>query len=243
MEIVDIPIDKVKPNEWNPNEQDEKTFKFLVENIQTVGLDQPVLVRPVAGGMYQVVDGEHRYRACVELGFSMLPCVVASDYDLDTAKLQTVKRNTIRGKMNPMKLATLLSDMEKKYGEQATKDMMAFTDEAAYKSALKAAKKGMPKELQAVVDIADKDEEAASIKDLMKVVNTMFDKYGDTLPSNFMVFTFGGKTHLWVNMTERMKDILQQEVVPVLKAQNMDVNDFFANLMEFAEDAMNYEGE
>lgn len=243
MKIITIPIDDIQPNEWNPNEQDEKVFASLVENIRDVGLDQPILVRPVSTGGYQVVDGEHRYRACIELGFKEIPCVIAEDYDVDKAKFQTVRHNVIRGKMNPEKFIKLYEDMAKKHGDKATKDMMAFSDETAFKAAIKAAKKGMPKEMQAMVDIAEKDEEVTSVRDLIKVVNTIYDKYGDTLQQNFMIFTYGGKTHLWVNMTERSKDIVTQKILPELKESGMDINDFFANLMEYAEEAINYEGE
>jgi hypothetical protein len=50
-----------------------------------------------------------------------------------------------------------------------------------------------------------------------------------------MVFSFGGRTHLWVQMGDKLKKVLMDEVVERLKEDRSNINDFFVELMESRE--------
>lgn len=130
MEIRDIPLDQIRPNPWNPNAMDERAFQRLVDNIRRRGFRQPLLVRPVfvevvEGGRrvrkgvlshYEIVDGEHRFRALKELGAEAAPCYVLEPETSDTdAKIDTITMNRLRGQFVPAKLAELIHDLHRTY--------------------------------------------------------------------------------------------------------------------------------
>ncbi len=65
--IKKVGISEVRPNTWNPKEKETPEFKRVVESIEKYGQDMPILVRQNNG--YEILDGEQRYNAMVELGF------------------------------------------------------------------------------------------------------------------------------------------------------------------------------
>lgn len=114
MQIKTIPINQIKENNWNPNELDDAGFKVLVQNIKDkrVGYTQPIEVREIAQDEYEVVDGAHRLKACKEAGLTQIQCVI-SGYDDTQAKLETIAKNKIRGTINLVKAANLISELNK----------------------------------------------------------------------------------------------------------------------------------
>jgi len=114
MQIKTIPINQIKENSWNPNELDESGFKVLVQNIKDkrVGYTQPIEVRETGEDQYEVVDGAHRLQACKEAGLTEIECVISS-YDDTQAKLETIAKNKIRGTINLVKAANLISELNK----------------------------------------------------------------------------------------------------------------------------------
>ena len=65
---VSIPLDKIVENSWNPNEMTKAKYKALVGEIKrdNGNYAQPLSVRPIKDGMYEIIDGAHRYRALKE---------------------------------------------------------------------------------------------------------------------------------------------------------------------------------
>ena len=114
MQIKTIPINQIKENNWNPNELDENGFKALVQNIKDnrVGYTQPIELREIAQDQYEVIDGAHRLKACKEAGLTEIQCVI-SGYDDTQAKLETIAKNKIRGTINLVKAANLISELNK----------------------------------------------------------------------------------------------------------------------------------
>lgn len=225
-----VPIENVMPNDWNPNVQDDKVFDALVENIMEVGMDEPLLVRQLDDDTYQLVNGEHRYEACRVLGFDEVPIIVARDFDDDMAKFQTVRRSVLKGRLDPVKFTKLFNEMADKYGEEATKQMMQFVDDAAFDQLYIDIKKDLPKDIQEELDKKRAQSEVKTVDDLSRILNELFSKYGDTLNQNFMVFTYGGKTHLWVVMSDKLKKEVET-TVDALKSSGLDINMFFEKLL------------
>ena len=64
MEIEEVDIDLVEPNDYNPNEMDPAKFALLTKDVEEQGMDQPVVCRPhpEKEGHWIIVDGEHRWR-------------------------------------------------------------------------------------------------------------------------------------------------------------------------------------
>lgn len=125
-------MNKIVENEYNPNEMDENKFKKLVLNIKRKGFRKPIEVRKV-GENYVIIDGAHRFRACKELGYTEIDCIV-DDVDETEAMIDTLNAN-IHGSHNPYKEAQVfkqiherytLKDIEKLtvYGQSEIKDRM-----------------------------------------------------------------------------------------------------------------------
>lgn len=124
--VTTLPVSVIRPNDWNPNAMTPALKKALVENIRRVGFVQPILVRQehvdvssvgeepgsqtVPGG-YEIVDGEHRFHAAIECGYTEVP-VVLVDASTSEAKAQTVAMNRLRGTMEPADLAKLIREVE-----------------------------------------------------------------------------------------------------------------------------------
>lgn len=83
----------------------------LRAEIAQKGLCEPIIVRQ-AGDAYAIVDGEHRWRICRDLGWQEIPCIV-KDYDDTEAKIKTVQLNYMRGQAVPVRLASLIHDLNK----------------------------------------------------------------------------------------------------------------------------------
>ncbi len=66
LSVVDT--DSVRPNPWNPKDQDTEEFKKVLSSLKANGLRLPIVVRENEG--FEIIDGEQRWRACKELGMA-----------------------------------------------------------------------------------------------------------------------------------------------------------------------------
>ena len=235
---VKLPMDKIVVNEWNPNVQKDAVFNALVENIREIGMVEPLMVLPAdEDGKYKLISGEHRFEACKVLGFTEIDAYVMEDFDEDMAKFQLVRMNVLRGSLDPVKFTKLFDEMADKYGKELTKQMMALVDEKAFDNLYVNVRKELPKELQK--KMSEAKSELKSVDDLSRILNEMFSTYGDTLKNNFMIFQYGGKTHLWVIMDDKLKKKMINEVVEELKAGNYDINQYFSKLInEYSDEVL-----
>ena len=112
MEITLIKTESIVPNDYNPNVVVEDNMAKLRVEIARKGLPEPIIVRSRGDGGYTIVDGEHRWRICRELGWQEIPCIV-QDYDDKEAKIKTVQLNYLRGQAVPVLLASLIHDLNK----------------------------------------------------------------------------------------------------------------------------------
>lgn len=110
MEIKNIKIEDITPNPWNPNEMTEAVFHHLKKEYKRIGYIQPVVVRPNKG-KFEVIDGEHRYKAAKEFGLKSIKCVVV-EMDDNQAKITTINMNKIKGTDNPLKLYNLIQSLQ-----------------------------------------------------------------------------------------------------------------------------------
>jgi hypothetical protein len=214
MQVVWLEADDLVPNAENPNQQDDETFNGLVGAIQAEGWTDPVkAVWDEARGKYEIVGGEHRWRAAKVLA-SKVPTIVLPRelWDRDRRDWVMVKDNLLKGRLNPEKFAQLYERMAKRYDAETLQGLMGFTSEEAFKKVYKEARAALPPELQAALDAAK--DEIKTIDDLSMVLNRLFREHGETLPSDFMVFSWGGKDVLWVRadkrLFERMTDIAER---------------------------------
>lgn len=115
-ELMDIEMGMVVPTEAQPRQSfKEDTIKELAESIEKNGLLQPIVVRPMEKGKYQIIAGERRYRAFKKLGRTMIPAIVRDYEDEEVDKLQLVE-NVQREDLNPYDEAIAYLKLKEKYG-------------------------------------------------------------------------------------------------------------------------------
>jgi len=88
---VEVPLDKLKPPSRYIREQvDEGHVEFLVGDIERRGLLEPLLVKPLGEGLYEIIDGAHRFSALKKLGYRSAPCVVKEASKQEAIILQLI---------------------------------------------------------------------------------------------------------------------------------------------------------
>lgn len=76
--IVEISVDQIVPNPAQPRRNfDEAELKNLAQSILANGLLQPITVRKSASGLFEIIAGERRLRACKMVGMTNVPCIVS----------------------------------------------------------------------------------------------------------------------------------------------------------------------
>jgi ParB family chromosome partitioning protein len=100
-----LSVDRIVLSRWNCNYMSEKEFEELKQAIRLNGIE-PIIVRP-KNDWYEVIDGEHRFRAVKELGFTSIPAIVVETDDED-AKARTIVYNIIRGRIDYIKLSEII---------------------------------------------------------------------------------------------------------------------------------------
>jgi ParB family transcriptional regulator, chromosome partitioning protein len=115
-ELLELPVELIKPNPSQPRRRfDPESMDVLVASIQASGLVQPLLVRPLADGSYELIAGERRWRAAQEVGLERVPAVVRESAEAE--RLQTaLVENMVREDLNPVEearaCAALVEDLE-----------------------------------------------------------------------------------------------------------------------------------
>ncbi len=121
----EIPVGAVTPNPRQPRRVfDEDLLTELAESIKIVGLLQPVVVRRVEPGRYEIVMGERRWRACQLAGLDVVPAIVRETSDTDLLRDALIE-NLHREQLNPLEEAAayqqLLDDFSATHDELARK--------------------------------------------------------------------------------------------------------------------------
>jgi ParB family chromosome partitioning protein len=101
-ELRDLPVELIEPNPNQPRRTfDEESLLALAESIKLRGVIQPVLVRPVAGGTYELIAGERRLRAARLAELDSIPSIIRTDGDAVSLELALVE-NMAREDLNPV---------------------------------------------------------------------------------------------------------------------------------------------
>ena len=216
-DCVDLPMDHIIPNMFNPNEMDDVSFALLEDNVSRVGFVDPIVVVPSEDGNFLIVDGEHRWEQRRISGEKEIPCIVVSPeiFDEKTLMLQTVRLNKIRGSLNSAKFNSLIDQLVNKHGVpfEDLIDELGFANEDEFDSLVNQGRQQLPREARKEYDKAVK--RVNSIDGLAKLIERLWLKYSDTVPANFFIIDYGNMRHLWVQMssehlaltTDKFRDI------------------------------------
>ena len=111
-----LPLHKVEPNPGQPRQDfDEEELAALSESISTHGIVQPLTVRELPGGYYQIIAGERRWRAARLAGLSEVPAVIIEADDKKTMELALIE-NLQRQDLNPVEEALGYKTLMDNYG-------------------------------------------------------------------------------------------------------------------------------
>jgi ParB family transcriptional regulator, chromosome partitioning protein len=113
--LREIPVDLVQPNPRQPRRSfDEDKLAELAQSIRTRGVLQPVVVRPLLGGTFELVAGERRLRAAKVAELDTIPAIVrdAEDWErLDLALAENMARQDLNAVEEARACATLVDDL------------------------------------------------------------------------------------------------------------------------------------
>jgi len=124
LKIKYVSLDKLKPNEYNPNRQSEDEFELLCRSMEEDGFTQPIIATMDG----TIVDGEHRWRAAHALKMKDIP-VVFVDYTEAQRKIATLRHNRARGSEDVELSTDVLRDLEKLGALDWAMDSLMMTED------------------------------------------------------------------------------------------------------------------
>ena len=120
---VTLRVSEIEPNRDQPRRYfDESALAELADSIRQHGVLQPLVVRPLAGGGYQIIAGERRWRACRMAGVSEVPAVVREMTDVEAMEIALIE-NLQREDLNIMEEAAGYRTLMEEHG--MTQDQVA----------------------------------------------------------------------------------------------------------------------
>ena len=114
-ELRELPVGQIEPNPEQPRGSfDANALEALAGSIATAGLLQPLIVRPLDDGRYELVAGERRWRAAQKAGLDRVPAVIRSSPEDERLQAALIE-NMVREDLNPVEevraCASLVDDL------------------------------------------------------------------------------------------------------------------------------------
>ena len=112
----DVPVELIKPNAGQPRKSfDDDALARLAESIAESGVVQPLVVRPLSDGRYELIAGERRWRAAQRAGLETVPAVLRSEDETKRLQIALIE-NMAREDLNPVEearaCAALVEDLD-----------------------------------------------------------------------------------------------------------------------------------
>jgi ParB family transcriptional regulator, chromosome partitioning protein len=122
-ELRELPVTLIKPNPSQPRTKfDEEALAALAASIEASGVVQPLLVRPLPDGSYELVAGERRWRAAQQAGLEKVPAVIRDQAESERLQAALIE-NMVREDLNPVEEARACSALVEDLG--LTKEELA----------------------------------------------------------------------------------------------------------------------
>ena len=101
-ELRELPVGLIKPNPDQPRTRfDADALAALAASIETSGIVQPLLVRPLPDGSYELIAGERRWRAAQQAGLEKVPAVIRDQVEAERLQAALIE-NMVREDLNPL---------------------------------------------------------------------------------------------------------------------------------------------
>lgn len=92
LNIVNIPLEDIRPNAYQPRKEfDDESLDDLTNSIKTYGVLQPIVVRKAGKSGYEIIAGERRWRACKRAGLKEIPAIIKDAGDSETAVMALIE--------------------------------------------------------------------------------------------------------------------------------------------------------
>jgi ParB family transcriptional regulator, chromosome partitioning protein len=115
-ELRELPVELISPNPKQPRKRfDDDALAALAGSLGERGVLQPVLVRPKAGGTYELIAGERRWRAASIAGLATIPALVRPRGDAEALELALIE-NMAREDLNPIEEARACAALVEELG-------------------------------------------------------------------------------------------------------------------------------
>jgi ParB family chromosome partitioning protein len=114
--LQNIKVSLLQPGKYQPRTRmDKESLAELAESIKAQGVMQPVLVRPVGGGSYEIIAGERRWRAAQLAGLAEVPALIREVPD-EAALAMSLIENIQRENLNPLEEAMGIQRLIREFG-------------------------------------------------------------------------------------------------------------------------------
>ena len=121
---MEIPLGEIERNPFQTRVHfDEKLIAELADSITANGVVQPILVRPLPGGRYQLIAGERRWLASQKAGKATIPAILRQVSDEQAMEI-TIVENLQRADLNPIEQARAYERLGREFG--MTQEQMAY---------------------------------------------------------------------------------------------------------------------
>ncbi len=122
-ELQHLPLELIQRGKYQPRrDMDPQALEELAQSIKNHGVMQPIVVRPVEGGRYEIIAGERRWRASQQAGLERVPSLVREVPD-ETAIAMALIENIQREDLNPIEEAVALQRLQQEF--QLTQQQVA----------------------------------------------------------------------------------------------------------------------
>ncbi len=122
-ELQHLPLELIQRGKYQPRrDMDPQALEELAQSIKNHGVMQPIVVRPLSGGRYEIIAGERRWRASQQAGLEKVPALVREVPD-EAAIAMALIENIQREDLNPIEEAVTLQRLQQEF--QLTQQQVA----------------------------------------------------------------------------------------------------------------------
>ncbi|HBT3691018.1 TPA: ParB N-terminal domain-containing protein [Klebsiella pneumoniae] len=128
--ILQVEVARLRPNPWNTNSVGAQNFEKLKGSIEKLGFFKPILARQLDGGQFEILGGEHRWRAAMEQGISTVPVISVGKISDLVAKQMSLVDNERYGEDDQVALQRLIEEIQSELDYQLS-EIAPYDDELA----------------------------------------------------------------------------------------------------------------
>lgn len=228
-----LAVDVLTEHPHNSQKQSKHEFAELRKSIKTNGFDESLLVRPNGDGTFEIIAGNHRYRAGKAEGMTEFPCVVRDDWDDVKSEIESVRRNYVRGAIDKAAFTMQVNRLSNvsNLPLDVIISEMGFEDADVFSKYYERERVASAAAQEAAAKSATSAQAVKILDDLGTVLAGLLSRYGHSVPNSFLIFPTGGKTHMYVSANPSLKQVLQQVAEQAIQ-QGLDINIAIAGLLQ-----------